>query len=255
MTFSGQTNRTAELLADDIAAAIEWWRDAGVDCGFDDDARDWLAGRAPATVAEPPAAPPPSFTPPPPPPAPRIGGDREGWPQDLAAFSDWWLHEPLLDAGQVFDRIAPSGPANAALMILVDHPEATDTQRLLSGDQGRLLDAILAALGMQRDAVYCASVLPRHMPLPDWPGLATAGLGEVALHHVRLAAPQRLITFGKHVSSLLGHDPAKSAATASPFYPVEPGIPALAAPELGTLMARPRGKGDLWRALLDWQTD
>lgn len=254
MTLTGQTAPPAPLSGGDIAAAIDWWRDAGVDCGYDDAARDWLAGKAPAATAEP-QVPPPSFTPPPPPPAPRIGGDKESWPQDLAAFPDWWLHEPLLDAGQVFDRIAPSGPANAALMILVDHPEASDTRHLLSGEQGRLLDAILAALGLRRDAVYSASVLPRHMPLPDWPGLAAAGLDELALHHVRLAAPRRLITFGKHVSSLLGHDPAKNAATASPFYPVEPGIPALAAPELGTLMARPRGKGDLWRALLDWQTD
>ena len=253
MTLYGQTNRTGGLLAGDIAAAIDWWRDAGVDCGFDDAARDWLAAKVPAAAAEPQSLPMPSFAPPPPPPAPQIGGADENWPQDLAAFANWWLHDPSLDSGQVFDRIAPSGPANAPLMVLVDHPEAADTQTLLSGDQGRLLDAILAALGMQREQVYCASVLPRHMPLPDWAGLAAAGVGEVAQHHVRLAAPQRLISFGKHVSSLLGHDPAKNAATSAKFYPVEPGIPALAAPELSTLMARPRGKGDLWRALLDWQ--
>jgi DNA polymerase len=236
----------------EIAAALQWWRDAGLEHDFADEPADWLARPAPA-VTEAPPPPPPVEVKAAPKPLIRLGGERESWPLDLAGFSAWWLAEPSLDNGQVAGRVPARGPTHAALMVLVEHPESGDGERLLSGPQGRLLDAILAALGLAPDQVYVASLLPRHMPLPDWPGLAEAGLGDLALHHVALAAPKRLISFGANVSSLLGHDPAKNAETLPQTYQVGPQVPALAAPGLDTLMARPRGKARLWQALLDWQ--
>ena len=56
-----------------------------------------------------------------------------------------------------------------------------------------------------RFATYLASVLPCHDPLPDWPALTQAGFGAIALHHVSLVAPERVLVFGSHVSSLLAH--------------------------------------------------
>lgn len=256
MTFSGQNPSNGADLSAAISAALDWWQEAGVDLDYDDLARDWLAGATATATAEPvETAPPVLVMAPkaPAPPAQRIGGEPTTWPTTFEEFAPWWLSEPLLDNGQVFDRIAPRGAQGAPIMILVDHPEASDSERLLSGEEGRLLDAILRAIGIKPEQAYVASLLPRHMPMPDWDALAAGGLGELALHHVALAAPQRLITFGKHVSSLLGNDPAKSADPARHFYQVGSGIPALAAPALGTLMARPRGKAGLWRALLDWQ--
>lgn len=253
VTFSGQNPSSGTDLSGAIAAALDWWQEAGVDLDYDDGARDWLAGAVPAATAEP-APPVLVMAPkPPPPPAQRIGGEPATWPAEPDRFVQWWLSEPLLDNGQVFARIAPRGPFGAPIMVLVEHPEATDSNRLLSGEEGHLLDAILRAIGIEPEQAYVASLLPRHMPMPDWDALTVAGLGELALHHVALAAPQRLITFGKNVSSLLGNAPAKSADPARHFYQVGSGIPALAAPALGTLMARPRGKAGLWRALLDWQ--
>ena len=253
VTLSDPSAPERPLQPGDFAAALDWWRDAGVDQQFSDAARDWLAPTTPAATAAATAAAPVTAPPAQAPPMMRIGGAPANWPPDLASFTSWWLSEPSLDSGQVFDRIAPRGPAGAPLMIVVDHPEAGDSDRLLAGKQGKLVHAIIAALGMAPEQVYIASVLPRHMPLPDWQALTAAGLGDVTLHHVGLVAPQRLIAFGKHVSSLLGHDPAKSADPRLPFYRVGAGIPALAAPELTVLMARPRGKADLWRALLDWR--
>lgn len=253
MTFSGQNPSSGPDLPAAIAAALDWWQEAGVDLDYHDAAQDWLAAAGPAVTAEP--APPVLVIAPkaPPPQAQRIGGEPDAWPDKIDSFVQWWLSEPLLDNGQVFGRIAPRGPHRAPIMVLVDHPEAADSDRLLSGEEGRLLDAILRAIGIEPEQAYVASLLPRHMPMPDWDALAAAGLGELGLHHVALAAPQRLITFGKNVSSLLGNGPAKSADPARHFYQVGSGIPALAAPALGTLMARPRGKAGLWRALLDWQ--
>lgn len=236
----------------EIAAALQWWRDAGLEHDFADEPHDWLARLAPA-VTEAPPAPKPVEVKAASKPLERLGGPRESWPQDLAAFQAWWLAEPSLDNGQVAGRVPPRGPAHAALMVLVDYPESGDGGRLLSGPQGRLLDAILTAIGLPLDQVYVASLLPRHMPLPDWAALAEAGLGELALHHLALAAPKRLISFGANVSSLLGHDPAKTAETLPQCYQVGAQVPALAAPGLDTLMARPQGKARLWQALLNWQ--
>ena len=218
---------------------------------FADEAASWLA--APETKAE--AAPPAYTLPPPPAPLPRplIGGDPALWPQDLAGFQAWWLTEPALDSGQLEGRVGPRGSAGAALMVLVDAPEPEDRELLLSGPRGKLLGAILAAIGTEPDQTYFASVLPRHMPHPDWDDLAQTGLSELTRHHVALAAPQRLICFGRHVSSLLGHDPAKSADIFTQITHSNGTVSALMAPGLEDLMGRPRVKARLWQALLDWQ--
>ena len=83
-------------------------------------------------------------------------------------------------------------------------------------------------------------------------GLAEAGLGDLLRHHVALAAPRRIIAFGPNVSSLLGHDPTKSAEPLPPIHHVDGRFPALAAPGLDALTVRPRHKARLWQALLDW---
>jgi uracil-DNA glycosylase len=250
MTFSGQMAGGRPLGGEDLAAALAWWRDAGVDHDYAETPRAWLKSAA----AEPEASTETAPEAPPPPPRERIGGDPALWPQDLAAFAAWWLAEPSLDGGQTEGRIAPRGPAGADLMVLVDHPEAEDGERLLSGAQGRLLDAILAALGIASDAVYLAAALPRHMPLPDWAALGEAGLGDILAHHITLAAPKRLLVLGSHVSSLFGHDPANKSGILPKLHPVGANVPLLVAPGLDMLAARPRGKARLWQALLDWQS-
>ncbi len=247
MTFSSPSAPTA---TQQIAAALQWWRDAGLEQQFSDTPSNWLATPAPELQETP-----QSYTAPPPAPAPRvmIGGAAHGWPQDLAAFQHWWLAEPSLDGGQVAGRVAPRGAAQTELMVLIDYPEANDQENLLSGPHGKLLDVLVAALGLTNEQVYLASVLPRHMPHPDWEALNAAGIAELTRHHVALAMPKRLISFGSHVSSLLGHDPANKAAGLPHIYDVGGNVPAMAAPGLDTLLARPRGKARLWSNLLDWQ--
>ncbi|WP_374528014.1 hypothetical protein [Novosphingobium sp.] len=249
---SGTANRSG-IGAGDFAAALAWWRLAGVDHDYCDESRGWLAADEP----EPQPAVRPQFeapAPPPPEPAPRIGGEAHDLPQDLAAFTAWWMSEPSLDSGQVTGRVPPRGPAGAALMVLVDHPEADDGARLLSAAHGRLLGGILSALGLGEDEAYVASALPRFMPLPDWAGLRSAGLAEIVARHVVLAAPQRLLVMGSHVSSLLGHDPTKSAESLRRFNHEGVSIPWLAAPGLADLLARPKRKARLWQDLLALQT-
>lgn len=253
MTLPEHSAARNGLGAGDIAAALAWWRDAGVDADFADEARSWLASPEPDVAeSEVAARPAPAVAAPSLPPREPIGGTRDAWPRTLADFSAWWLAEPSLDAGQTEGRIAPRGAAGAAVMVLVDHPEAGDSDMLLSGPQGAMVGAILRALGLGDDAVYLASALPRHTPLPDWEALHADGLGRIAAHHVALVRPRRLLVFGNNVSSLLGHDPAKSTGFLHSVDHEGPIIPALVAPGLSALATRPRGKARLWHALLDW---
>jgi DNA polymerase len=178
--------------------------------------------------------------------------DRSHWPQDLTGFTAWWLSEPALDDGRASGRVPPRGPAGAGVMVIVPEPERGDADRLLSGPQGRLLDAMLAAMEIAPEQAYLASVLPRHMPMPDWAALAAKGLGAVLCHHVALVRPQRLIALGGNILPLLGHDPAQSPAVLREFNHEGLTIPLLTGKALVALLERPRWKAGLWQGWLDW---
>lgn len=237
-----------------LTAVLDWWREAGVDYAFSDDPRTWLVETVAAEpVPEQRAAPIPQPVRAGPKPAvvERLAG-LDALPATLAQFHQWWLTEPSLDDGHVAGRVAPRGVEGAALMVLVDHPEAEDRDVLLSGPQGRLLASIFAAMGIGPEQAYIAACLPRHMPLPDWATLDAAGLGQVVRHHILVARPERLLVFGRHISPLLGHDPAKSAEPLRQFVHESASIPLMVAPGLANLAGRPRSKAGLWQAWLDW---
>ena len=241
----------APSLDDSIAASLDWWREAGVDCTFVDEPQRWLAeleteAAAPAPVAK--------QAPPPEPERPRIGGDPAGWPQDLAAFRRWWLEEPSLDpvGGR---RVPPRGEAGAKLLVLVPIPEEEDTETLLSGRQGRLIAEMAQAMGIAADQLSLASALPRHTLLPDWAALARDGLGEVLRHYLSLAAPERLLVLGSDILPLLGHDPAQSSSTVQQLDIPGGRLPLLAGFGPAPLLEHSRLRARLWRQWLDWTDD
>ena len=250
---SADPHQRASLRPADIAAALAWWREAGVDLDYGETPVAWLEpARDPAAPLSAPARP---RAEPEPAAAPMVavfGGDAASWPARLADFADWWLTEPSLDEVQLGQRVPPRGSAGARLMVLVAQPEPDDADRLLTGPEGRLLEAMLGAMGMGADDVYVAAVLPRHTPLADWAGLAARGAGAVLAHHIGLVAPERLLVFGGTILPLLGHDPTHSAQTLPSFNHEGRGVPLLAARDLGAMLARPAWKAAFWRAWLDW---
>jgi DNA polymerase len=239
------------------AAAQAWWRDAGIEQTFSDTPTDWLANsreQPAASVASRRTAPKvaegtaPAKSP--------IGGERSRWPATLDGFADWWLTEPSLDPVAGARRVAPAGPAAAPLMVVVAQPEPDDRERLLGGPQGRLLDVILAGFGLSRDQVYLASALPRATPLADWAELARDGMSEVLAHHIALAAPKRVLVFGRGgVSALLGHDPTQSTSTPLDFDFGRVSVGLAFAPALETLLDRPVLKAGVWARWLAWTGD
>jgi hypothetical protein len=264
---------TRQNLLADMHAALDWWREAGVDCVFEDTPRQWIvapdAGEETVATVDANSFPAVRSLPPPSAPLPRatIGGDRTQWPADLSAFAEWWLSEPSLDGGQLRGRVPPRGPKASPLlqielMVLVPEPEAEDSDRLLSGPQGRLLAAMLVAMGIDADQTYIASALPRHTPMADWAELAAQGLGDLLRHHLALVRPQRLIAFGRHFSPLLGlnslgpplsvNAPTQTMLILPSIGQEETSVPLLVARDLGSLLERPVAKGNFWQHWLEW---
>lgn len=237
-----------------LVAALDWWRDAGVDGTFVDAPQDWLAQakRVDAAPAVAPMKPLRELVAEREAPVVPTVGDRSGWPQTLEAFAAWWLAEgPLAPAG--LPRLPPAGPAQADLMVLVPMPSVDDSASLLSGRAGRLLDAMLSSMGMTRAETYIAAALPAHVPMPDWELLRATGLGDVLLHHIALAAPKRLLILGASgVSALLGHDPTNLAHGLRAINQETSGIAALSAWDLDAMLARPALKAGFWARWLDW---
>lgn len=237
-------NRPDTSLAEHYAAALDWWRDAGVDCDFRDEAQGWLEEPQANQAAQPAKAAEAAVGDTPP--APAISA--ADLPPKLKDFCTWWSDaESPLPAG-AGPRLAPRGEAGAKLMLLVPMPEAHDSEKLLAGPQGTMLANICRALNIAEEQAYFASALPSHMPLPDWQALGADGLGAALCHHIALAKPERVLLFGSNLPALLGHDPDTPPETFTQFE----GIPALTTFAPDRLLEHKRQRARLWQRLLEW---
>ncbi len=245
-----------------FVASLDWWREAGVEEHALDAPGAWL--RAPAQEPEetPDAA--PSAPAPQPAAPPRRAalsrfleeestgahpGDPAAWPQDLAAFQQWWMESDAVDPPGAFPRVSPSGQAEAPVMLVVDQPEG---EELLAPGAATLAANMLRAMGFAPDDAYRASLLPRHTLRPDWPALGKAGYGKLLLHHVALAQPQRMIVCGERVWSLLAHETAQEAKALTIIAAGSARVPVFAAPDLQTLLRNPQARRNVWNRWLDW---
>lgn len=173
---------------DVIASAIGWWAEAGLDTIADEQPRDWLA--APARVARPTEGPAPAVS------TPAAAVPAAVIPDNLDAL------RTLLATGDYAPqsappsrRIAPSGTPGAALMIVADIPDADDAAALFTGETGRLFDAILAAIGVDRERIYLAPFSPARSAGRIAPDQGEA-LAALMRRHVSLASPKALMVFG-----------------------------------------------------------
>lgn len=244
-------------LSNEIAAALQWWREAGVEIETLDEPAAWLAEpEQPARANEPDraqirTAQKPRESEPREAPAPALL--KTELPDTLAAFREWWLSAPALEAVASRPRLAPRGKAGARLMVLVLDPEESDSNRLLSGPQGRLLSRFLLAAGLDEDEeVYVASALPCHTPLADAQEIAAKGYGRVIAHHVALVRPHRILAFGNNILPILPHDAAQTSANLLEINHAKGKTPAMVADGLESLLAMPRLKRRLWRRWLEW---
>ncbi|UAB77288.1 hypothetical protein INR77_10740 [Erythrobacter sp. SCSIO 43205] len=258
-------------LSYELKAAMDWWRLAGVDSDFVDDATDWLGrgeqldgGNAPENACLPVSdeksaqhpkqsdqrsqnrlAPEPKVV-------ERVDLLGANPPQTLEEFREWWLTAPGLDAIGPRGRVAPRGPQNADLMVLVIDPEQSDRDTLLSGPQGRLLNRIIAAMGINQESVYFASALPRHTPMADTAAIAASGMDEITKFHVNLVSPQRVLAFGAGIPPLLGHGLTNDLSLLREINQTTRSLPLFVTEGLDAMMAMPRLKARFWRRWIEW---
>ncbi|MEL6709067.1 MAG: hypothetical protein AAFP79_12365 [Pseudomonadota bacterium] len=248
---------------EELAAAMDWWRDAGVDLDYSDDVTAWLqstdekseptsieaATEGPRSALlerreEPPSPSQPSNL--------RVDFFAQGKPKSLDEFREFWLTAPDLDAIGQRGRVPPRGESGAELMVLVIDPEQRDIDTLLSGPQGQLLDKILAATGRTPENTYFASALPRHTPMADTANLAAQGMGDVLAHHIALASPKRLMAFGAGLTPLLVQDQSPRDSSLGEINYTSPKPDTLVSEGLDSLMDMPRLKARFWRRWMEW---
>jgi len=234
---------TAPLDGALAASILDWWHDAGVDLLVEDEPRDWSAPepvRAPRVMpGQPPAAAP-------------VTTSVASLPDTLEAFLAWRLSDAAPEASWDGISLTATGPADAALMVLVDCPDRDDGDagQILSGAPGRLFDRMLAAMGLSRETVHIASVCARRPIAGRTPAGLETRLAEIALHHVTLIAPRGLLLLGNAASrAVLGteltdarghshaidHKSGKSTAVAT-FHP-------------RFLIEKPMAKAESWKDL------
>lgn len=264
-----ETASIPDMMEAELASALAWWNDAGVDCDFAPDATTWLAAKGDAAMPPPPAALRKKAALPPQTPIERlrakktvsniVGDDADNpadgtspLPNSLEAFGEWWLTEPALSLGSGNARLAPRGAAGADLMVIVPSPEDGDTDRLLNGADGRMLDAVMSAIGIAPDAAYIASALPCVVPAIDWGMVGEAGFGKILARHIELVKPKRVLVLGANIPPLIAHITAHQGRDLTQIVHEGGNTPIMLARTIANLRNLPGERSRFWRKWLQW---
>lgn len=137
-------------------------------------------------------------------------------------------------------------------MVLVPDPESGDSDSLLSGPQGRLLAAILSAMGLAPEDCYLASALPRHTPMADLASLASSGLDTVTMHHITLVAPQQVVMFGQGLGAFVPVTGPEGDHGLRGLHRTGGNPPVLITETLESMLDMPRLKARFWRRWMEF---
>ena len=259
--MQSDTSETRELSpVDALEAALDWWREAGIEDDYQAEATNWLAEPEQKEAV---ASPAPRKLPEEPKQSPlerafegttrqgALGGEGQAYPASLEKFREWWMSEKSLSPAGPEDRVPPLGVAGAKLMIFVAEPMPEDKDTLLSGEAGRFVGALTRAMGIAPHETYLASALPARAMLPDWADLAHHGLAAVTRHHIGLAQPHRVLVFGRSLAPLFDIA-AQDAREAAVVRNGDTTLPLLLAPELAELMRSAPRRRNFWNRWLEW---
>lgn len=218
------------------ASALQWWRDAGVDVLVGEAPRDWLAPPITKPAVTSPSADVPVAA---------------GWPDTIERFLAWRTSDAAPDHGTGATS-SPIISPNARVMLLVDMPEADDAAsgQLVSGDAGRLLDRMLAAIGLDRSSVH---LIPLCTSRPVSGRIASeveAPLGKIARHFMHLLTPQAVLALGTAASrAIVGTDGAQARGGLRIVNHDGRDWPIIASYHPRFLLERPAAKAEAWKHL------
>jgi DNA polymerase len=266
-----------------IIATLRWLGEIGADEALADQPTDWsaLAARS-AAARRPPMA--PVAPPPPPRPAPGTATRSSGAVPAAAATAAAVADAGVADAralaagasslaelqeamarfeGCILKHTATNlvfadGNPQARLMLVGEAPgEDEDRQgRPFVGASGRLLDRMLAAIGLERGQVYISNIVPWRPPANRSPTP-----GEIALclpfieRHLALVQPQVLVLLGATAAKTLLNRPEGITRLRGQWLELKPpgglrAIPTIATFHPAYLLRTPLAKREAWRDLL-----
>jgi uracil-DNA glycosylase family 4 len=217
-------------------SALAWWLQAGVDIAVQEQPRDWLK----------PAPPRPSPTAEPVPTANVVQPSHE----TLGELQAWLQSSTELPIGSAAARrIMPRGPEKAAVMLISDAPALEDfaAGQPIGGESWELARRMLAAIGIDADDAYVASLSCFHAPGARMSAGEREACAEIARRHIQLAQPQRLLLFGEGPAQALLGKPLPEAR--GHIHKVE-GIRTVATFHPRQLIKRPLDKPRAWQDLL-----
>ena len=262
-----------------IRALLEWYTLAGVDQAIDHaprdryrEAADALAAAAehsPALEPEPAVARAPAPAPPPVLPAESLlpPGDATWSAQEIAGACT--SLDQLVAAVRAFDGCAlkrtatntviGDGNPQAALMIVGEAPGAEEDRQGLPfvGPAGRLLDRMLAAIGLDRSAVYITNMLPWRPPGNRSPTAEELAICQPFLERqIELIAPRILVLVGGIAAKALLSRREGITRLRGQWFPfstprMEGAIQATATFHPAYLLRTPSAKREVWRDLLE----
>ena len=218
-------------LADDtsraLAGVLRWYAAMGVDAAVDEEPHDRFVAADPIAAPRPPRsaigraprdADQPAIAVRPAPPAggaPKSADvlvrQAEASAADAADLDDLrerWAALPGCGLAATSRMIFAAGTAGSPLMLIGGAPESDDERQgqAFSGSHGRLVDAMLRAIGLDRSGVYLANVIPWRPPGNRIPTpLELALCLPFTRRHIALASPAVLMCLGERAAQpLLG---------------------------------------------------
>ncbi len=223
--ISGILNRA------DAMKALAWWLESGVDVAIGETPRDWRRAR-------------------PLPAAPLAVAAAHNAHADLAAFRAWLSQEaglPLDRPGA--KRVLPHGAESAPLMLMADFPSPQESAegRPLAGESWVLAQRMLAAIDLDPDTAYLATLSCFHAAGARLDGGELERCAQIARDHIRLARPHRLLLFGDAPARALTGQPLASAR--GKVHRIE-GVRTVATFHPRWLLQRPSDKALAWKDLL-----
>lgn len=236
-----------------IRQMLDWWALAGLDSLVSDCATPWLNPRDEEAIR--PAAS-PSVAPRAEPagrPHTPVLHDTPTPPKNVSEYMAW-INDPAtfaaLDPGLV--RFAPRGVETPRLLIFVDQPEEGDPHagRLLNGAVGSLLDAMMAAIGLNERHLLISSLLPVYRAGGRIAPELASELARAAALLMQLATPKGVLILGDATSrALIGSGVMESRQNLHFINHGDGKVPAIATFHPRFLIQKPAAKGLAWQDL------
>lgn len=176
----------------------------------------------------------------------------------LRAAMEGFAHSDLKRGARNF--VFADGLPGARVMIVGEAPgrEEDLEGRPFVGRAGQLLDRMLAAIGLARDAtqpdqaVYITNVLPWRPPQNRDPETAEIAMMRPFLErHIALARPELLILMGNHACDALLH--RKGILRLRGVWAEAVGLPVMPMTHPAYLLRNPAAKREAWADLLEVQ--